>query len=66
MLKVEVVIRRSEGHHKDKVTGLGIELEGLIEEDQVDQLEVLFSSCIHYLFPYTGNRGYKLEITERE
>jgi len=62
MIKVEVTIRRSQGHHKDKLTGLGLDLEGLVEEDQINQLEVLFKSCLLSL--YDGK--YTLEITERE
>ena len=62
MIKVELTIRRAEYHHKERVTGLGIELEGLTEEDQITQLEILFRSCIGSLY----QDKYNLEITERE
>jgi len=62
MPKIELTIQRTDGHHKDRMTGLGIELEGLKEEDQINQLEILFRSCIMSLY----KDKYELEITERE
>jgi len=62
MLKVEVLIHRSFAGKTDRTTGLATNLEGILEEEQVDQIEQLFASVLFGLYEYK----YKLEITERE
>ena len=63
MRKVEIRVVQSQNDFKDKVTGLGLELEELNEDEQISQLEILFKAVLQFL--YSDSR-YQLEITERE
>jgi len=62
MRKVEIKITEGLGESKDKIHGLGLILDELDEEKQIDNLELLFASVLLHLYEWK----YQLEITERE
>ncbi len=62
MKKVEIKITESHNDFRDKVNGLGLELDDLDEDEQIGQLEILFKATLQFLYL----DKYQLEITERE
>ena len=62
MRKVEIKITEGLGESKYKIHGLGLILDELDEEKQIDNLEILFKSTLQFLYL----DKYQLEITERE